>query len=494
MREIIKAFTKTTSGTIISLIFNTVTIKILAVLLGPSGIGMLSLLRQIYSTTLIAATMSGQTALVQGGSSRDGNSRINYLRTVLILFIISSLICALLLIILAPFLAKWMLNRTDETAVWLIRLLAFPVFLTVINGFFFGVLNIFRHLGRMAAIQIIAAAATALLAYPIAFWVQQGYEQAIIGVVLFAPLVTFGLILLPIYEMKLLGPLFLSLHTGFQWRMAQKFYSFAGVTLVTALLQSGILLLVRSWIVADKGLSGAGIFDAAWTLSMTYITLITTAFGTYYLPTLSSLDSRPERVQLMQTMFRFTTILIVPIILSVVVLKPYILRLLFSAEFLPAIPLISWMLIGDYFKLTSWVKAYPMLAFAELRIFFWVELVFQLMFLVGAGASVHIFNSMEGIAVTFTVMYVLYYIASSVYAFKRHNFLVVRHSQMNWWIGLALVAFSSVITWQSAEIQWGIVFATPFISFLYVFFSLRKDERNLAYQFLHSRLRQWQAV
>lgn len=494
VREILKAFTKTTSGTIISLVLNTITVKILAVLLGPSGVGLLSLLRQIYTTTLIAATMSGQTALVQGGASRNADSRVKYLRTVLILFLISGLSCALLLILLAPFLAKWVLDRTDNTGIGLVRLLALPVFLTVINGFFFGVLNIYRHLGRMAAIQIAAATVTALLAYPLALWVRQGYEQAIVGIVLLAPLLTFGLILIPIHELKLFGPLFSSLHTGLQWKMARDFYSFAGVTLITALLQSGILLLIRSWIVADSGLSGAGIFDAAWTLSMTYITLITTAFGTYYLPTLSSLELKQERVQLMQTMFRFTTILIVPMILGVVVLKPFILRLLFSAEFLPAIPLISWMLIGDYFKLTSWVKAYPMLAFAELRTFFWVELIFHLMFLVGAGVSIRIFNKMEGIAFTFTLMYVLYYIASTVYAHRRHSFLVERHSRLSWWIGLALIVVFSALTWQHTEVQWSIVLATSIVSFMYVFFSFRRDERSQVYRLLHSRLRQWQAA
>jgi PST family polysaccharide transporter len=98
---------------------------------------------------------------------------------------------------------------------------------------------------------------------------------------------------------------------------------------------------VRSLVAREGGMSSAGIFDAAWTLSMTYVTLITTAFGTYYLPALSGLDNRAHRQELMQRMFRFVTVLIVPLILGVIVLKPLLLQILFSAEFLPAISLIA---------------------------------------------------------------------------------------------------------------------------------------------------------
>jgi len=65
MREILKAFTKTVSGTAVSLVISSLSVKIIASIIGPSGMGLYSILRQIHSTTLIAATMGGQTALVK---------------------------------------------------------------------------------------------------------------------------------------------------------------------------------------------------------------------------------------------------------------------------------------------------------------------------------------------------------------------------------------------------------------------------------------------
>ena len=477
MREILKAFTKTTSGTVISLILGTVTVKILAVVLGPPAIGLLSLLRQIYHTTLIAATMSGQTALVQGGSTREGEERIAYLRTVLVLFLVSSVASAILLFLLAPLLASQVIHRQDDGTVWLVRLLAIPLMITVLNGFAMGILNIQRRLGQMAFIQIVAAAATALLAYPLALLVRNGHEWALLGTVLLVPLITFGQAIYSLHQMRMLTPLLAAVKHSFRRDMARDFYSFAGVTVITALLQSGVMLFVRSLIARQSGMSSAGIFDAAWMLSMTYVTLITTAFGTYYLPSLSSLADHVHRLELIQRMFRFVTVLIVPLILGMIALKPLLLQLLFSEEFLPAISLMSWMLVGDFFKLTSWVKAYPMLAFADLRWFFWSELFFQSFFLIGASLALMIgFAQLEGVAATFCAMYIIYYMVMSVYAAKRHGFVADARTNRSWWAGLGLIVIFSYVTWGDMQVKWYVVVTTFMSAVSYLVFSLKHQE------------------
>lgn len=71
MREILKVFLKSGSGSAANVLLNVAALKILARMLGPSGIGLFSLLRQILQTALTAGTLSGQTALVQGASSQN---------------------------------------------------------------------------------------------------------------------------------------------------------------------------------------------------------------------------------------------------------------------------------------------------------------------------------------------------------------------------------------------------------------------------------------
>src|SRR4051812_23463197 len=72
--------------------------KIVASVAGPAGLGLLSTLQQTRQTALIAATLNGQTALVQGVSARDGEARSAFIRTVMLLIAIATvLVCGLLM-------------------------------------------------------------------------------------------------------------------------------------------------------------------------------------------------------------------------------------------------------------------------------------------------------------------------------------------------------------------------------------------------------------
>jgi PST family polysaccharide transporter len=207
MRDIFKAFTKTVSGTVISLVISSLSVKIIASTIGPSGIGLYSILRQIHTTTMIAATMGGQTALVQGAVSRKDEDRNAYLKTILILFIISAALASILLFILAPTLSLHLLNRQDEMAVTLIRGLAIPVFLTVITGYASGVLNIHRALGYMALVQALASVVTLALSYPVAMAVKSGYDLALLGIMTASQATSLGLFGFWLWRYKYLQPL-----------------------------------------------------------------------------------------------------------------------------------------------------------------------------------------------------------------------------------------------------------------------------------------------
>jgi len=66
------------------------------------------------------------------------------------------------------------------------------------------------------------------------------------------------------------------------------FIKSAGITIVTGLVSAFSIFSSRLLIVNKVGLSDAGIFDAAWTLSNTYPLMLLGVFGTYFLPTLAS--------------------------------------------------------------------------------------------------------------------------------------------------------------------------------------------------------------
>jgi PST family polysaccharide transporter len=433
--------------------------------------------------------MSGQTALVQGGSARQAEEQKQYLRTILWLFLAGGCLAALILVIMASVIAQQLLHRGDATAQWLVRLLALPVLLTVLTGYTLGVLNIHRMLGRIATIQIASAACSAALAYPVALFVLQGHETALIASLLITPLATFVLSILVLQRSQLLQPLLQNFRSSFRWGYARSFYAFAGVTVTTSLYQSGVMLVLRSSIVQQQGLSAAGIFDSAWTLSMTYVTLVTTAFSTYFMPTLSASASADQRRELVQRMFRFVTLVATPLILAVIVFKPFVIQLLFAEEFLPALLLMRWMLIGDYFKLSSWVLGYPMLATADLKLFFWSDLFVYTALLAGSSVSLHYFQSTEGVAITFLGMYVAYFVFTFAYSRRKLGVRLMANIGRTWLLGLVLVILLSLLTWNTAQVTWGSVAALALAVAGFYWRAFSEEEWNWIVRLAGAKLR-----
>ncbi len=105
MLNLIIAAIKTGLGTVGMLVTGIITTKILALVTGPAGIGLWSLLRQAQQMGASVATLSGATALVQGISSRDGRKRDVYIQTVALLMISTMALVAVVMLAAAPLLA-----------------------------------------------------------------------------------------------------------------------------------------------------------------------------------------------------------------------------------------------------------------------------------------------------------------------------------------------------------------------------------------------------
>jgi O-antigen/teichoic acid export membrane protein len=478
MREILKAVFMTGSGSGGRLLLNMFTMKIMAVILGPSGVGLYSLLRSAMDFSSKFGTLGGETALVQGLANRKERARDEYIVTTFWIFVLGALLIVAVLVVFAPWIALWVFDRKDGQTTNLVRGLALPVTLAVAAAYLNCILNGFRALGLLALVQTLAAAAILLLAYPVSRLVEVGYPIAFIVMMSAGQTVNAALGVRAALQAGWLAPLLSSLRTGFSSKALQHFFSIAGVTLVADLVMLGTGLAVRALIVRQSGLVEAGFFAVAWTLSMTYIMLVLTSFGTYYLPTLSQIGDPLARIVLMQRMIRLTTLLMVPLVTGLIVLKPLAVNILYSGDFIASLKIIRWMLLGDYLKATAWIFSTPMIAYVHMKVFFGAEMLWSLGFLTFATASLYGFGSVEGLGIAFLLAYALYLVYCLYYARSQHRFPLTRGNVGPWVLGLALIVGASWHTWTDTQVNW---FAVPLrvgaaVSFSWL--ALNRDERR----------------
>jgi len=488
MREVLRAIFKTGSGSGASMLFSAITSKALAVILGPSGIGLFSMLQQIQQTATVASTVSGGPALIQGIASRKNQARNDYVVSVFWIYMGGMLLTAAFLIATAPWIADWTFGTSDGPTIGLIRWLAVPVALGVLQTFLFSILNGFRAIGRLAIAGVTASATTALVSYPLALGIDNG--QLFWFIVLMSVSLFTSSILSFVFAFRRgwLEPIkSRSFRPTIMRDSAKHFFKIACTMFAMGLLASLVMVAVRSTIIQHFSLAEAGIFNVAWTICMTYSMVILGSFGTYYLPTLSKTTDPKAKNILMVDMFRVSTILLAPLIITVIVVKPALINILYAKDFLISLSMLRWMLIADYFKAASWVLGYPMVAYADMRRYVVMESFWQLGFLSASIVSLIYLNSIEGVGIGFMILYILLFFYTLHYARSYHSFRLPTRQAVMWMLGLGLIILASAMTWSSMDIDWRIILIWIPLLTVFMLLALNPGERRQARTWMSRR-------
>lgn len=200
-------------------------------------------------------------------------------------------------------------------------------------------------------------------------------------------------------------------------RLASKqYFKYTLMTLTTAATVPISQLLLRSYVISEISPIEAGWWEAMNRLSNMYLMVITTSFTVYYMPRLSELS---DKYELRREIFKAYK-LIVPILIVgfalIYLFRHLIIKILFSPEFLPMENLFIWQLIGDFFKICSWLLAYIMIAKAMTKKFVATELSFTMIY-IALGFVFIKWNGVVGIVQAYLLNYILY-MSYMLFAFK----------------------------------------------------------------------------
>jgi len=486
MRDLLKAAFKTGSGTAISMALTVVSSKIMAVITGPAGIGLYSMLQQILQTTAnIGSVGGGTTALTQGVACKKDDVRNEFIRTVFWIFIAASLITAVALLIFAPWIAPATLGASDEASIGLVRWIALPLVFNVALFYLNGILNGFREIGRLAMVSAASGAANAIVSYPVSILVNTGYPIAFVGMLTAQMSAQLAVALVRCHRQGYLRPIWSQgLRPRIEKASASSFFNLAGTLLITGMFSTIVLLVIRSLIVQYDGLADAGIFNVAWLICMMYPMLALNSIGTYFFPTLSQLHDRQERTDLMRNVFRLTTLLITPLLVLMITLKPLVIDVLYSDQFYASLDILRWMLIGVYLMSASWIVSMPVLAYPDMKVFFWTQNLWYGGLLLFSFLGVAIFGSMEIIGIGFIFLYALLLPYFVHYSRSRHGITISKRLTTSWFIGLALVMAASATSWTGNTVNWLFTIVWLTATALFMWFSLSREEHKKLLQII----------
>lgn len=373
--DIVKVFSFTAISTLVKMLTGFITIKVVAVIIGPAGIALLGQLNNFSSIIMTVASggiNNGITKYVAENKESPSKVRV-FLSTALQITIILSFFIGIILILFARYFSQKILLDTSYAYVFV--LFGITLTLYTLNGYLMSVLNGFKEFKNFVKISIITSIVglffTVGLVY---FWQLKG---ALISAVTYQSITFFVTLFLTIKSPWFAAKNF---NVHFSKVVLKKYLSYSFMTIVSAATIPISQLFIRGYVISHLSATEAGWWEGMNRISGMYLMIITSSFGVYYLPRLSEIKDKHELRKEIFTAYKVIIPALIICFLGIYVFRDLIIRILFTSDFYPMRNLFAWQLIGDLFKISTWLIGVTFIAKALTKLYVFNEIFFSLLF------------------------------------------------------------------------------------------------------------------
>lgn len=391
--------------------------KVLAVLLGPSGIGLLSIYNNLQEMVGQAAGLGMSSSGVrQIASARGEEAELSKVRRVLFAsHLIQGTLAMLGLWLFRQPISEWVFGDTAHSTE--VVLIGVAVLLTLLMAAQTALLQGLRRIGDLGRVTVLAALVGTISGL-LAVWF-----FGLSGLIWFILVQPFSGLMVALYFARRL-PKPTSQRPSMReiWGIWKPMASLGAAFMLGGLATSGTLLLVRSRIVQDLGLDAAGQFAAAWGITMTYVGFLLTAMGADYYPRLTEvIKDRAAATRLMNDQVQLALAIGGPVLLLLIGSAPWVIALLYSPEFKPAATLLQWQTVGNVFKLASWPLGFAIIASARGKTFLLVQLNFNAFFLLMLWPTLAEFG-IAAAGPSFAIAYMIHFAVLNILVYHLNGF------------------------------------------------------------------------
>lgn len=403
-REALKATSVTGTSTVIEVGVKIIKSKVIAVCVGPEGVGLFSILTA--ATTLIGmlSNLGVSTSGVRQVAVASGTDDHLKIARVIHTLRRTSLVCGLLGMLVIVVLAKPISRLTTGSganAGYLV-LLGPLILLQNINSGQTAMLRGLRRIVELAHLRVIAAVAATLFSVPLVLaYGVNGIVPAMLMTSLASVAVSWW------YARQVKVP---ALEMPFRevWSEARALFGLGVTFLFAGLLGPIIDNALRSILVHITDLYTVGQFSAAYALSHVYVNFILQSMGLDYLPRLSKHKNNITRCnEMVNEQTEIALLLAAPGVTALVVLAPVLLPVFYSSRFAEAVDVFRWQCLGVLLKVASWPIGFVLIALGLRTAYLLTETVTSIVY-VGAFYVLVQKYALTGAALTFAVVYIWY--------------------------------------------------------------------------------------
>lgn len=389
-------------STVFKILASMVTTKIIAIFIGPQGVALLGNFNNITNMLTPFANGGTSNGIIKylAEHCENNNLQKKIVSQAIKINLICSFFISLIILIFYKQVTYIAIKNIDYSPV--IITLGLTIVFYGFNLTISSILNGYRKIKYLIITNILASIISVILAVIVTM--KYGLFGALLNPII-AQVIIFSINIIFIIKLKLFS---LSVfRESFNKEISFKLLKFGLMNLTTAIFIPLTTFILRNYIFNNFSSNEAGFVQGVWSISNSYLSIITTTLAVYYLPTLAAIK---DKVKLRKEIIKGYKFLLPLAILGggvIFIFRDLIIQVLYTKEFAPMKEYFTMQIIGDTFKIAAFLLAHLLIAKGMTRWFIISEVVFSITNLTFSILLMNRFGSI-GITYAYALNYLLY--------------------------------------------------------------------------------------
>lgn len=392
--------------------------KFVAILLGPTGIGVLGL---IQSTLLFIGAISSfglERSAVRNIAEANALGYSNRVAVVIAvlkkLVWLTGLLAAIFSFAFSGFLSELTFGNGDYNLGF--KLLAISLLVNQITAGENAILRGLRKLKFIAKASLWGSILGLLISIPFYYLLGiKGIVPAMIGS-------SIGIFFITFYFSKKVEIESVKISNRHLFGQSKDMLLMGLALSVGSMFVLGGSYIIRLYIRNQGNIEDVGFYSAGFAILNSYFGVFFSALTTDYYPRLSGVaDDNRKATQLMNQQSEMIVLLISPFLVFFLVFINLIITILYSNEFIPINTMMLWAGLGIYFKAVSWSLSVIFISKGEIKILLFSEITSTIVMLL-SNLFGYTYYGLEGLGISFLFAYIYTYIQNYLLVRLRYKF------------------------------------------------------------------------
>jgi O-antigen/teichoic acid export membrane protein len=457
---------------VIQIFLNLVRGKIIALLLGPAGVGLNSLF--VSSVTMIS-NITGLglnfTAVRDIAKANESGDR-ERLSAVIVTFkrwlAGSAIIGVIAVVLLSPLLSVYTFKNYDYTFSFIA--LSFMLLFGALSSGNASLLQGTRNLKGYALHSLTGSLSALVVSVPLYFFYG---TKGIVPALIISALITF---LFSIYYASAIKRERVKVSWSESWSGGKDMVKLGVAMMLATSIGSLVHYLINTYISNSASVADLGLYQAGMSITSQSIGLVFSAMAIDYYPRLSAISDDNIKVkEMVNQQGEITMLIATPVLILLSVAAPLIIRLLYSSDFLPVTGFLRILAIGMMFKAASYSIGAISFAKGDKKVFFFLEGIYMNSSILIFSVVGYKINGLVGLAWAYLIMHFLYFIIINIVAGKFYKFSIAPALRKILIIsfGLMILAFLSI---SALSVTYSLI-ASGFVTLISIVYSITQIDK-----------------